>query len=155
MSGVASAISVGAKNWPGRSARRAPPVTMRPPRATRVGDVLLRPFDLRGEGDGADVDVAGVRLAERRRPLAQLRDLGGRQLDEAIGDRVLDDHPFGADADLAAVREAAPDGGVRGAPQVGVGQHDHRRLAAQLQHGRDQAHGGGLRPPACRSRRCR
>jgi hypothetical protein len=116
--------------------------------------VLLRPFDLRRERDGADVDVAASGLPSGA-ALAQLRDLGGRQLDEAVGDRVLDDHPFGADADLAAVREAAPHGGVRGAPQVGVGQHDHRGLAAQLQHGRDQGARRRPGPPACRWRRCR
>ena len=73
MSGVASAISVGAKNCPGRSLRRAPPVTTRAAAGDGVGDLLLGPFDLRREGDRADVDVGGVRPPERRRRLAQPR----------------------------------------------------------------------------------
>ena len=84
-------------------------------------------------------------LRRRRGTLAQLGDLGRAQLDEALGDRLLDQHALGAHADLPAVREPAPDRGVRRARQVGVGQHQHRRLAAQLEHDRDQ------RSPASRA----
>ena len=69
MSGVASAISVGAKKRPGQVGAPRAARDHAPAARDGVGDLALGALDLRREGDGADVDVRGVRLAERgRRP---------------------------------------------------------------------------------------
>ena len=139
----------GAKNRPGRSARRAPPVTTRRAARDGVGDLLLGARDLRREGDRADVDVAASRLPSGGAPWRS------RAISAAAARR--SDRRPASSTSTRSVRmqtwplcgEAAPDGGARGARQVGVGQHDHRRLAAQLEHRRDQALGRRARPPAC------
>ncbi len=51
--------------------------------------------------------------------------------------------------------EAAPDGGPGGAREIGVGEDDHRGLAPQLQHRRDQPLAGGAGDLPARRRRCR
>ena len=95
----------------------------------RVADVGLDQLQLRREDDRADVD--GSRLAGR--PLAQAADLLGQPLEELVVDRLLDVDPFDRDADLARVVEPVGGGGVGGALEVGVGEHDHRVLAAELE----------------------
>jgi hypothetical protein len=73
-------------------------------------------------------------------------------LDEGVGHGVDHDDPLGRHADLALVHERAEGGGLDGLVEVGVVQHEQRRLAAQLQQhglevlgaalGDDLAHGG-------------
>ncbi len=102
-----------------------------------VGDLPLGARDLRTEGDGADVDGHLVGAVAPGGRLAQAGDLRGHELQQPVGGRRLDQHALGADADLAAAGEPAPDGGAGGARQIGVGEHDHRRLPPQLQHRRE------------------
>ncbi len=73
ISGVASAISVGAKKRPGRSARDAPPVTTRAPLAT-ASAICARALSTWGANviaPDVEVDVAAVAVRRWRRPLAQ------------------------------------------------------------------------------------
>ena len=67
------------------------------------------------------------------RALAQRLDLLGEPLDELVVDGLLDVDALDRDADLARVVEPVGDGGVGGALEVGVGEHDHRVLAAELE----------------------
>ena len=52
---------------------------------------------------------------------------------ERIGDRFVDDDPFGRHANLALVHEGAESGGLDRLVEVGVVEDDERRLAAKLQ----------------------
>ena len=62
--------------------------------------------------------------------------------DEVVVDRRLDVHALDRDAGLPAVLHRVEGGGVRRALEVGVGEHDHRVLAAELQrHRRERARG--------------
>ncbi len=65
-------------------------------------------------------------------------DLLGQPLDELVVDRILDVDALDRDADLARVEQAEGGGGVGGALDVGVGEHDHRVLAAELEADRGQ-----------------
>ena len=79
--------------------------------------------------------------AQDRLALARVADgerlgLGGEALDEGVGDLLVDDDALGRHADLALVGEGAEGRGVDGLVEIGVVEHDQRRLAAQLQqHG--------------------
>ena len=53
--------------------------------------------------------------------------------DELVVDRLLDVDALDRDADLAGVVHRVEGGGVGGALEVGVGEHDHRVLAAELE----------------------
>ena len=76
------------------------------------------------------------------RALAQLADLRGQLGDELVVDGLLDVDPLDRDADLAGVDHPAPGRGVDGAVEVGVGEDDHRVLAAELEADRGQRLGG-------------
>ena len=78
----------------------------------------------------AEHDVA-ARIAGR-----QLRGLVGELADEGVGDLLVDDDALGRHADLALVHEGAEGGGVDRAVEVGVVEHDQRRLAAELEQHR-------------------
>jgi hypothetical protein len=99
-----------------------------------VGQMLLDDGELARAREGAVVDVGvGAVRAHAKRAHARHELLG-----EGRGDRLLDVHPFDRHADLAAHEAPAPGGRARGAVEVGVGEHDHRVFAAQLeQHGRE------------------
>ncbi len=98
--------------------------------------------------------VARLRRTVRRSPLTKASDLLGRQRHETIGHGIFHQHPFGSNADLTAARESAPDGGARRARKVGVGQHDHGRLAPELEHDGNPPGGGRARHLAPHRRRC-
>ena len=68
----------------------------------------------------------------------QRRRLGGELCDERVGDRLVDDDPLGRHADLALVHEGAEGGGVHRVVEVGVVEHDQRRLAAEFEQNRLQ-----------------
>ena len=61
---------------------------------------------------------------------------------ERVVDGVLHVEALDADAQLAGVGEAAADRTLHGSVEIGVGEHDHRVLAAELTRERDEA------PPA-------
>ena len=65
--------------------------------------------------------------------LAQLGDLGRDLRQELVVDGRLDVDALDRDARLAGVLQPGEDRGVRGALEVGVGAHDHRVLAAELE----------------------
>ena len=107
------------------------------PLVDRVGDVSLDQLDLGREDDRADVDRS--RLPGR--PLTQGRDLLGQLRQEVVVHGLLDVDPLDRDADLAGVVEPVGGRGVGRALEVGVREHDHRVLAAELEADR----GEGLR----------
>ena len=107
----------------------APPVDDARAPLDRVATWRVDQLDLGREDDRADVDGA-------RRPgraLAKRLDLAGEPLDELVVDGVLDVDALDRDADLTRVVEPVGGGGVGGALEVGVGEHDHRVLAAELE----------------------
>ena len=55
---------------------------------------------------------------------------------ELLGERLVDEDPVAGHADLAGVHEDGEGGGVDRVVHVGVVQHDHGVLAAQLQYAR-------------------
>jgi hypothetical protein len=64
----------------------------------------------------------------------------------ASADFLDDVHALDRHADLSRVEKRAEHGGAGGAVEVGVGAHDERILAAELERARDE-------PPAARPRR--
>ena len=72
-------------------------------------------------------------------PTLQLARPLDQQLREAVGDRAVHEDALGGGAALAGEVVAADDGRVGGALQVGVGQHDLRAVAAELEHAVAQA----------------
>ena len=87
----------------------------------------------------------GAGLGRFVRPAAQPDAVRApRQLiDEAVVDAVLDDQPAAGRADLAAVQERRGQRVVDRGLEVGVGEHDVRALAAELE--RDPLHVDGGR----------
>ena len=71
-------------------------------------------------------------------PDAQRAHLLGDLRDELVVHRRLDVHPLDRDARLPGVLHRVVRRHVGGALEVGVGEHDHRVLAAQLERRRDQ-----------------
>ena len=108
------------------------------PALDRVADVGVDQLDLGREDDRADVDAAEL----PGRTLAQRSDLFGQPLDELVVDRLLDVDPLDRDADLTGVVEPVRDRGVGRPLEVGVGEHDHRVLAAELEADGGQRLGG-------------
>ena len=80
-----------------------------------------------------------ARIAGRQR-CGALGELG----DEGVGDLLVDDDALGRHADLALVDEGAEDRGVDRRVEVGVVEHDQRRLAAEFEQHRLQMLGGEL-----------
>ncbi len=79
-----------------------------------------------------------TRARPGRHALAQRAHLLGDLVDERVVDRRLDVHALDRDAGLAAVLHRVVGGRVGGALEVGVGEHDHRVLAAELERDGDQ-----------------
>ena len=72
---------------------------------------------------------------ERDRPCAAPAARATNALEERVGDRLDDDEALGRDAALAAVHEPRVAAQRRAARvQVGVGEHDERVAAAELEH---------------------
>ncbi len=63
---------------------------------------------------------------------------------KSVGDRVDDDDPLGRHADLALVHERAERGGLDRFVEIGVLEHDQRRLAAKFEQHRLQMLGRAL-----------
>ena len=57
----------------------------------------------------------------------------GELLQEPYVDVLVDKDPGPVRADLSLAEEVGHEGPLDGVPQVGVGKHDERRLAAQLE----------------------
>ncbi len=70
--------------------------------------------------------------------LLHLGDLRGELGDELVVDRGLDEDALHRNTHLTGVEHPAPGDAVGGTVDVGVGQHDGRVLAAQLQAARDE-----------------
>ena len=123
--------AVGRPRWP----------PMRPGRPCHgVLDVPLDDLHLRRERHRADVVVPGPGRAALADPTRLLGDLGH----ELVVDRGLDVDALDGDAGLAGVAHRVVGGGVGGALEVGVGEDDHRVLAAELERdGRERLGGPG------------
>ena len=72
----------------------------------------------------------------RGSPTGSALGLGGELRDEGVGDLLVDDDPLGRHADLALVHEGAEGGGLDRLVEIGVVEHDQRRLAAELEQHR-------------------
>ena len=116
-----------------RSRARAPSTAARQPR----GALLRRQLEV-AAATRSYCALGGERAEVRRR----VERVAGAQLpgqrDEPLDDRVqhgpLDEQPRRRDAGLARVVEDAPDAAAHGGVEVGVGEDDVRRLAAELEH---------------------
>ena len=93
-----------------------------------VGDVPLRALERDRVAHRAHVGRLVERIAD-----AQLLGALDQQLDEAVVHVAVHEHALGGRADLAGEVEAAHHGGVRGGLEVGVGEHDLRPVAAELE----------------------
>ena len=82
-----------------------------------------------GRAERAHVGLLVERVADPER-LRALRE----RLDEGVLDGLVDEDALRGRAALAREVEAAHDGRVRGLVEVGVGEHDLRAVAAQLEH---------------------
>ena len=85
--------------------------------------------------------VEADQRAERRAALARIagderRRFGGELGGEFVGDGFVDDQPLGRHADLALVHEGAESRGGDRFVEVGVVEHDQRRLAAEFEQRR-------------------
>ncbi len=92
----------------------------------------------------AEHHVAFARIAGRQRAR-----LGGEFLDESVGDLLVDHDALGRHADLSLIDEGAERGRVHRGVEVGVVEHDQRRLAAELEQDRLEVARRGFRdqPP--------
>ena len=104
----------------------------------RVGDEALESEPLRLADERPKLDLRVEAVAE-----PQAAGALGELLDERVVERRRHGDPLDAGACLSAVRERAPERAVDRAIEVGVVQHEHRVLAAELEHGRAKARGGG------------
>ena len=72
---------------------------------------------------------------------------------EGVGDLLVDDEALGRHADLALVHERAERSGGHRGVDIGVVEHDHRRLAAEFEQRRLEIFGRDLRDDAADPRR--
>ena len=94
-----------------------------------LGDPLDR-FEI---DDRAEDGIAFRRVARRQRG-----GLGGELADEGVGDRLIDHEALGRHADLSLIHERAESRRIHRRVEIGVVEHDHRRLAAQFEQHRLQ-----------------
>ena len=87
--------------------------------------------------------------ASRRRPDLQRADARGQLLDEAVVHARLHEHAVRADAGLAAVAELGGHQAVDRRVEVGVVEHDERRVAAEFERQLLQRVGRLRAPGAC------
>ena len=113
------------------------------PVLARVGDELLDDGPLALGDERAEIDARIVAVAD-----PQGRGPGHEALDERVVQRAVHVDPLDARADLAAVREGAPERALDGAPEIGVVEHEHRILATELERHGAEPLGGALRDPA-------
>jgi hypothetical protein len=107
------------------------------------GRALHQPGDVRELGGVVDRRDEQVVRAVLVAGQAHARGLLGQRRHEVAGDGLVDEHAGGGRAVLPGV-EVAGDGDALGrGGEVGVGEHDARRLAAQLQVGAGDVRRGG------------
>ena len=128
----------------------APPASTFAPAGDRVVDALLHGRERVLVDQRPDDRVHLLRIAG-----LQPGRLGGEARGELLGDRPLDDDPPRRHADLPLVQERAERRGRDGVVEVGVGEHDQRVRAAELEHDALQLAARGLGEPAARSRSSR
>ena len=123
-----------------RARRCVPPATSLAPLLTASS---IRLCDA-ARGIGADQRAQRRHgpCADRRRPA--IRPCAASLVDERVGDLLVDDDPLGRHADLALVHEGAEGRGVHRLVDVGVVEHDQRRLAAEFEQRRLQVLGRDL-----------
>ena len=132
---------------PAGQARLRPPPPVHDGRTVvhSVVDELFRALPLGLRYQRAQIDV-GIVAATDPQPAC----LGGELLREPLVEGPLDVDPLGAGADLAAVRERAPERAGERAADVAVGEDDERILPAELErHRPEQRSGCGRHRPAC------
>ena len=134
MSGVTWSSTVASTTVP----VRLPPATSLAPLADRIGDQRVHLLGRLAADQRAQHDMA-ARIAGR-----QFRGARGELVDEFVGDLLVDDQPLGRHADLALVHEGAEHRGIDRAVDVGVVEHDQRRLAAELEQHRLEVAAGQL-----------
>ena len=113
----------------GRRLRDGPAAVQRRARRDRVVDQLAHDLELLARDHRADLGVPAERIADPQ-PLGPRDDLG----DEPLGHLAHHVHPLDPRARLAGVGEAAPQRAGDRVLEVGVAEHDHRILAAELEH---------------------
>ena len=145
-----SASTVGSKKRPGPSPA-LPPVITRAPFSTASSTWLEITSICGGKVIAPMSTVPGA----GGRALAQRLDALGEKREELVVDGLLDVDALDRDAGLARVADPVGDGGVDGALEVGVGEHDHRVLAAELEARPASASRRRAPSPSCRSCRSR
>jgi len=118
----------------------SPPTSTCAPCFTASPSKPLQAFDRRRADDGADDELASSGL-----PTGSAATRFVSRAGEIVGDFRVDDHALGRHADLAGVRVCAEHRGIHRRVEIGVIQHDERRLAAQLEQDRLQVFRRGLR----------
>ena len=117
-----------------------PPHTSFAPLAERIVDQRVAALDRAHVDDRAQHHRALARVAQR-----QADGRAASLATKASATLRVDDDALGAHADLAGVGEGAEGRAVDRGIEVGIVQHDQRRLAAELQHRRLQVLRAGLR----------
>ena len=84
-----------------------------------------------------------LRIADRQRRYAL-----GQLCSEGIGHGALDDHALGRHADLPGIGVGAEHGGIDRGVDIGIGEHDQGRLAAEFEQHRLQVFRRQLRQDA-------
>ena len=134
ISGVTRSITVASMIAP----LRLPPATTVAPLAFASAiSSSMRSAAARLTSEPSTTCAARIAGRQRRARLASF-------VDEGVGDRLVDDQPLGRHADLALVGEGAEHRGVDRRVEVGVVEHDERRLAAELEQDRLQVLGAQL-----------
>ena len=100
----------------------------------RVGDEVLDTRALLLADERAELDRRIVPVADPQRARAV-----DEPLDERVVQRAVDVDALDTRADLAAVRERPPERALDGAVEIGVVEHEHRILPAELERDRAQA----------------
>ena len=115
--------------WAGRTAPRSvPPAASRAPASTRAGHQRVHLVPLPLVDDRPERHLTRGRVADR-----QVAGLLGEPADVVVVDPLVHDVPPGRHADLALVQERSPRARRRRLVQVGVVQHDQRRVAAEFE----------------------
>ena len=126
--------TAGSRKFGPRSGRRLPPVRICAPRSAASRNCCSTFSSWRSADHRADFGV-GIAVEGPRRSFLVF---STHSCSKRFGDRLLDVNAFDGEAGLAAIREAAPDGGAGCDFEIGVGENDHGILAAEFEHRRNQ-----------------
>ena len=113
--------------------------------AGALGDGVLDVGGRRCRAGPGEISEPMSMPQSRRRAERHRLGAGHEPLDEPVVDLVGDEHPLHRDAQLAGVGEGRADRALGGLLEVGVAQHQHRVLAAELERAADQPLGALLR----------